>query len=160
MSGSRHGPRGGGGTRGAVRAWLAWWVLLTALYVVLVDTRRVQELVAAVVIGAFGAAAAVLVRQEREVVLRPRARWIAHELRTALDWPRDLALLAAALVRRPRGRIVETPFDASEHGPRGAARGALAVGGRSLAPNRIVIDIDAERRVLAYHELVEREDDT
>jgi hypothetical protein len=158
MSAGDHGPRGGGGTRGAVRAWLAWWVLLTALYVALADSRRLEEVVAAVVVGAFGATASLLVRQERDVVLRPRWGTVARELRTVLAWPRDLVLLARALARRPRGRVVEVPFAATGEDPRDAAERAFAVAGRSLAPNQIVIGIDAERGVLAYHELVERGD--
>ncbi len=159
MSASDHGPRGGGGTPGAVRAWFAWWVLLAGLYLALVDTRRLQELVAAVVIGAFGATASILVRHERDVVLRPRPRWVVHELRPVLDWPRDLVRLARALLWRPRGRVVEVAFEATGEDPHDAARRALAVAGGTLAPNRIVIGIDAERGVLAYHELVENEED-
>ena len=134
----------------AVRTWLGWWVLLTALYVVLVDTRRVQELVAAVAVGAIGATGASLVRHELPLELRPRPTVVLRELRSVLAWPRDLALLTAALIRRPRGRRVEVPFDGDD------ADAALAAAGRTLAPNRIVIDVDTERGVLTYHELVER----
>jgi multisubunit Na+/H+ antiporter MnhE subunit len=158
MSPGGDGPRGGGGRRGEVRAWLAWWAILTALYVVLVDSRRLEELVAAVVVGALGATASVLVRRGREVVLRPRPREIAAELRAVLAWPRDLALLATALVRRPSGHVVEAPFDATGDDPHDAARRALAVAGRTLAPNTIVIGIDEERRVLVAHRLVDREE--
>jgi multisubunit Na+/H+ antiporter MnhE subunit len=134
----------------AARTWLVWWVLLTALYVVLVDTRRLQELVAAAVVGAIGAIGALIVRHEIDAPLRPRPRAALRELRTVLSWPRDLALLAGALVRRPRGQVVEVEFEAD------AADTVAAVAGRSLAPNRIVIDVDDERGVLIYHELVER----
>jgi multisubunit Na+/H+ antiporter MnhE subunit len=134
----------------SARTWLVWWVLLTALYVVLVDTRRLQELVAAVVVGAIGATGALLVRHEIDAALRPRPLAAVRELRALLAWPRDLALLAGALVRRPRGRVVEVPFEGD------AAETALAVAGRTLAPNRIVIDVDEERGVLSYHELVSR----
>jgi multisubunit Na+/H+ antiporter MnhE subunit len=134
----------------AARTWLVWWVLLTALYVVLVDTRRLQELVAAAVVGAIGAIGALIVRHEIDAALRPRPLAALRELRTLFAWPRDLALLAGALVRRPRGRVVEVPFDGD------AAETALAVAGRTLAPNRIVIDVDEDRGVLSYHELVEQ----
>ena len=155
MSPGGDGPRGGGGRWGAVRAWLAWWALLTALYVVLVDSRRLEELVAAALVGALGATAAAIVRHGREVVLRPRPADVAAELRTVFSWPRDLARLAAALVRRPAGRVVETPFEATGDDPRDAGRRAMAVAGRSLAPNTIVIAIDEERGVLLEHHLVE-----
>jgi hypothetical protein len=157
MSPGRDGPRGGGGTLGAVRAWLASWALLAAFYVVLTDSRRVEELVAAAVVGALGATAAVIVRRERGVVLRPRATDVVTELRSALAWPRDLARLAVALVRRPAGEVVETPFEATGDDPRDGARRALAVVGRSLAPNQIVIAVDEDRGVLRAHQLIPEE---
>jgi multisubunit Na+/H+ antiporter MnhE subunit len=132
----------------AVRTWLLWWAALTALYVVLVDSRRLQELVAAAVIGALGATAALVVRHGSDRALRPRT--LVRELRSLRQWPRDLVLLARALVRRPRGRIVEVPFEADP------ADAAVAVAARTLAPNRIVIDVDLERGVLRYHELEEQ----
>ena len=134
----------------AVRTWLGWWAVLTALYVVLVDTRRLQELVAAAVVGALGATAALLVQHEMPLGPRPPLRVVLRELRTVLEWPRDLALLGRALARRPHGRTVEVPFDGD------ATEGAVAAAGRSLAPNRIVVDVDRDRGVLTYHELVER----
>jgi multisubunit Na+/H+ antiporter MnhE subunit len=150
-----HGPRGGGGAAGARRAWLGWWLVLTVLWLALADSRRLEEVVAGVLVGALGATAAVVVRARREVVLRPRPRWVLASLRPALRWPRDLVALAAALVRRPAGRIVEEPFEATGEDPRSAARRALAVAGGSLAPNTIVVGIDADRGVIVRHELVE-----
>jgi hypothetical protein len=156
MSKRDDGPRGGGGTRGTARAWLAWWLLLTGLYLALADSRRLEEVVAALAIGALGATAAVLVRHERDVMLRPRPRWVAQELLRALRaWPRDLALLAGALARRPHGRLVEEPFAATGEDPADAGRRALAVAGRSLAPNQIVIVVDGERGVIVSHRLVD-----
>jgi multisubunit Na+/H+ antiporter MnhE subunit len=135
------------GRDGQLRAWVAWWILLTGLYVALADSRRVEELVAAAVVGAFGATAAALVRRERDVLVRPRPAEVVAELRTLLSWPRDLALLARALVRRPTGKVVETAFEGDE------SRQALAIAGRSLAPNTIVIAFDDERGVLLSHQL-------
>ena len=133
----------------AVRAWLVWWALLTAFYVVLVDTRRIQELVAAVVVGALGATASLIVRRERD----ESCAAVAHRAARAARDPRVAARSVAAqgaLVRRPRGRVVEVPFEGN------ASDAALAVAERSLAPNTVVIDVDEERGVLIYHELVER----
>ena len=152
-----HGPRGGGGAAGARRAWLIWWVLLTALFVALEDSRRLEVLVLAAIVGAFGATAAVIVRASREVVLRPRARWILEALRNLRRWPGDFVALVGALPRRPQGRIVEEPFTATGEDPQSAARRALAVAGGSLSPNSIVVGIDPDRGVLVRHELVERE---
>jgi hypothetical protein len=148
------GPRGGGGARGARRAWLAWWVLLTALYVALTDTRRPEELGAAVLIGALGAVAATVVRARREVVLRPRPSDLLAIWDGVRRWPPDLVLLVRALGARSPGRVVEVPFAATGDDPRSSARRAVAVVGGSFAPNRIVIEIDAERDVLVRHELM------
>ena len=121
--------------------------MLAGLYLALADSRRLEELVAAAVVGALGATAAAIVRRERDVILRPRPTQIVAELRTLLAWPRDLALLARALVRRPVGRVVETDFSGDETSQ------ALAIAGRTLAPNTIVIGIDEERGVLLTHQL-------
>jgi hypothetical protein len=153
----QHGPRGGGGAAGARRAWLIWWVLLAALFVALEDSRRLEVIVTAAIVGAFGATAAIVVRARRDVVLRPHLRWILAALRGLLRWPGDLVALARALVSRPEGRIVEERFSATGDDPHSAARRALAVAGGSLAPNSIVVGIDAERGVLVRHELVELE---
>lgn len=149
-----HGPRGGGGAAGARRAWLGWWVALTVLWVALADSRRLEEVVAGVLVGALCATAAVVVRAQRDVVLRPRPGWVLGTLRGFGRWPRDLWVLGRALVARPEGRIVEEPFAATGEDPRSATRRALAVVGGSLAPNSIVVEIDADRGVLVRHELV------
>jgi hypothetical protein len=95
------------------------------------------------------------VRAQRDVVLRPRLRWVLEALRPLGRWPRDLWVLARALPSRPAGRIIEEPFEATGEDPRSAARRALAVAGGSLAPNVIVVEIDADRGLLVRHELVE-----
>ena len=141
------------GRDGELRAWVVWWILLAGLYLALADSRRLEELVAAAVVGALGATAAALVRRERDVLLRPRPAQVLAELRTMLSWPRDLALLARALVRRPAGRVVETEFTGDATGR------ALAIAGRSLAPNTIVIGVDEDRGVLLAHILERPEAD-
>jgi multisubunit Na+/H+ antiporter MnhE subunit len=148
-----HGPRGGGGAPGARRAWLGWWLALTVLWLALADSRRLEEIIAGVAVGALAATAAVTVRAQRDVILRPRPRWVLEALRMFGRWPHDLWVLARALPARPAGRIVEEPFEATGEDPRSAARRALAVAGGSLAPNVIVVEIDAERGVMVRHEL-------
>lgn len=129
-------------------------MLLSALYLVLSDSRRLEVIVVAFAIGALGAIAPAIVRGHRDVVLRPRPRWILGSLRGFLGWPRDLLALVRALIVRPEGRIVEEPFEATGEGPHAAARRALAVAGGSLAPNSIVVGIDPDRGLLLRHELM------
>src|SRR5690349_16428721 len=85
---------------GAVRAWLVWWVLLAALYLALVDTVLVPELVAGAVAAAIGATGAVVVRRQRRILLRPRVAWAPAVVRAIGRFGADLVPLAEALWRR------------------------------------------------------------
>src|SRR4051794_13239410 len=120
------GPRGGGGRHGAVRAWLIWWVLCAALWLALIDRVAIAELLTGVVAAAIGATAAVLVRQQRDTVIRPRARWLPAVGRAALSlvtdlWPLGRALVARGILRRGDvGEVSELPFGAVENDPEAA----------------------------------------
>jgi multisubunit Na+/H+ antiporter MnhE subunit len=154
------GPRGGGGRAGAVRAFAVWWVLCAALWLALVDRTRLDELLTGVVAATLGATAAVLVRHERRIVLRPRARWLRGAWRPVLAlfadlWPLARALVVRGLLRRDEtGRVVEVPFAAVADTPREAAFRVLTAAVGSLGPNTIVVDIDTDARVLRAHQLV------
>src|ERR671933_1991854 len=85
---------------GAARAFAVWWALLAALWLALVDTVVVPELVVGAVAAAIAATGAVVVRGQRRLLLRPRAAWlraVPPALGRALI---DLAPLLAALWRR------------------------------------------------------------
>jgi multisubunit Na+/H+ antiporter MnhE subunit len=150
---------------GAVRAWLVWWALLAALWLALVDTVVVPELVVGAVAAAIAATGAVLVRGRRLVILRPRAAWAPAALRAMARFGPDLVPLATALWRRgvrrsdERGRLVAVPYGAgAETDPEAAAHRVLTEAIGSFAPNSIVVDIDRERGVLLVHELVATDD--
>lgn len=150
---------------GALRAWLAWWALLAALWLALVDTVAVPELVTGAVAAAIAATGAVLVRRQRRVLLRPRAAWIPGAMRALARFGPDLVPLARALWRRgirradERGRLVEVPYEAvAEDDPEAAAHRVLTEALGSFAPNTLVVRIDRERRTLLVHELVPTDD--
>jgi multisubunit Na+/H+ antiporter MnhE subunit len=150
---------------GVVRAWLVWWALLTALWLALVDTVVVPELVAGAVGAAIAATGAVLVRGRRQVLLRPRAAWLPGALREIARFGPDLVPLATALWRRgvrradEHGRLLEVPYGAvADDDPEAAAHRALTEAVGSIAPNTVVVDIDRERRVVLVHELVATSD--
>jgi multisubunit Na+/H+ antiporter MnhE subunit len=141
---------------GALRAWLIWWALLAALWLALVDTVLAPELLAGAVAAAIAATGAVIVRQQRRLLLLPRLAWLRSAggpLRRAVT---DLAPLARALVRRrdEHGRLVELPYDAVADTPEAAAHRAFTQALGSLGPNTIVVDVDRDRRVLSVHQLV------
>lgn len=150
--------------RGVAVAWLVWWVALAALYLLLIDTTLLPELVTGAVVAAVGATGAVLVRRQRHLLLRPRARWLRGAWRPLTGLVTDLVPLARVLVthgmlRRPSpGRIVEVPYHHMGDDPEDAAHRALTQALGSLAPNTLVVDIDSERGVLLAHQLAPSDD--
>ena len=154
------GPVGGGGRRGAVIAWFGWWVTSMAVYLVLVDTVVVPELVTGAVIAVIGATGAVLVRAQRRVVLRPRASWLAGLWRPVVSYPGDLWAVTQALTRhRPvGGQLYALPFHPGMDDSRSAARRVLGPTAGSFAPNTFVVGLDADSGLLLVHQLVPSDD--
>jgi len=149
---------------GAARAWVAWWVVLAALWLALVDTVVLPELVAGAAGAAIAATAAVIVRGQRRLLLRPRPEWIrcaGGPLRRTVT---DLGPLAVALWRRGarrdegHGALVEVPYTAVADDPAAAAHRVFTEALGSLAPNTLVVDVDRGRRVLLVHQLVPTDD--
>jgi hypothetical protein len=142
-----------------LRAWLIWFALLAALYLLLVDTVVVPELVVGACAAAVGATGAVLVRSQRRLILRPRPRHLKAAGRPLLRLFGDLPRLARVLVTRgmlrrgERGRLVETPFGALSDTPDDATERAFAEALGSLAPGEIVVAVDRERGLLVTHRL-------
>jgi multisubunit Na+/H+ antiporter MnhE subunit len=142
------------------RAWVAWWLLCAALWLVLVDRTDLSELVLGAAVAAIAATGAVLVRQHRAHRVRPQASWARDAPRALAGLVGDLPLLVRVLWRRGirrdgrHGVLVERPLDASALEDRDAAGrrvGAQLLG--SLAPSTVVIDVDVERDVLLEHRL-------
>ena len=159
--GGAQGPRGGGGRRGAVRAWLLWWVVCAALWLALVDRVQAAELVLGAIAATIGASVAVLVRARRGTLLRPRARWLRDTWRPAVALVADVVPLVRALVFRgilrrdaPAPTLAEVQFDVPGADREDAAFRILTVILGSLGPNTIVADVDADARVLRVHQLV------
>lgn len=154
MTGS--GPSGGGGRPGAVIAWVGWWLGSAALYLVLVDTVVEPELVTGAVIATIASSAAVLVRAQRRVVMRPRAVWLRGLWRPVASYPRDLwTVTRALLARKPvSGALYALPFEPGGDDARAAARRVLGPTAGSLAPNTFVVGLDPETGLLLVHQLV------
>ena len=149
---------------GAVRAWLIWWALLAALWLALVDTVVVPELVTGAVAAAIAATGAVIVRRHRLLLLRPRATWLRHSGGPLAHAVTDLAPLARALWRRgirrrdERGRLAELPYNAVGDDPVAAAHRVFTQALGTFGPNTLVVAIDRERRTMLVHELVPTDD--
>jgi multisubunit Na+/H+ antiporter MnhE subunit len=147
------GPDGGGGAAGAARAWLAWWVVSAALWLWLVDNTHGPELIVGAGVSAIAATAALIVRQQRLVVLRPRLRWLLRLWRPLVAYPRDMWLLARALPRRRVGRFYALETRLSGDDPQVAAQRVLMQAAASFSPNTYVIGTDVDNGVVLLHQL-------
>lgn len=139
-------------------AWLSWWIVGVAFWLVLEDTVDRAELIAGLITAALAATAAVLAR-DPETRPRARGRWLAHLGRLPLAMITDLPVLAAALARaivsreRDPGRLRTFSFEPETDPDRYAAQIAVAALAGSVAPGSIVVGFDAERGVMLVHQL-------
>ena len=86
-----------------VVSWLAWWVVLTGFYLLLVFKTEPAEFVAGAVCGAVSATGAELVRRHGRVRFRPGRALRGRHDPGAVDLPQDGGLRSA----QPRGREEE-----------------------------------------------------
>jgi hypothetical protein len=134
--------------------WLVWWILLAGLYLLLADSTNPRELVIGAVFAAVGATGAVLVRRQRKLLLKPRARWLRGAWRPLLGLFADLPKLARALpARGGQAAFAETSFERGDSEGEDAAARALTEALGSLAPNTIVVAVDERRGTALTHRL-------
>ncbi len=127
-------------------------------YLVLIDTTRLPELyaMAGIVLLAAIAFAASLDQGLTEAAIR--GRWLLRAYRPVLQVPAHVVLLTLEVAdqllrRRPsRGGFRAVAFAAGQE-PTDIGRRALSEILGSLAPNTIVIGVDAERQLLLVHQL-------
>jgi multisubunit Na+/H+ antiporter MnhE subunit len=140
--------------------WLAWWVALFILWLLLVDTVEAQELLVGAIAASVAAGLAIAVHREGYMRFRPRARWLREAPWLAWEVIADCGLLAGALWRKLIGRqqvhgvTIRVPFHHGGDGGRDGARRALVNFAVSLTPNSYVVDIDPEADSLLVHRLV------
>jgi multisubunit Na+/H+ antiporter MnhE subunit len=153
---SRESARG----RRRVRAWLGWWAALALVWVLLVDTFRLDELIVGALAAAIAATVATAVLRRGYIRFSPRAAWLLETPYVVRDVLVDCVLLAGALWRRTvrrervRGVTVRVPFHHGDDSGRDGARRALVNFAVSLTPNSYVVDIDPEGDSLLVHRLV------
>lgn len=148
------------------QTWLAWWILLTGLWLMVDDSLRVDELLAGV---ASAALAALLVAAVRDPVRdRPSVRlgWLRHLVAGAASLPgqvaRDTGEVFAALYRRlahgelPPSGYTEIPLVPRGGEARHRAGRVLLAWEHSLAPNQFAVGIDPGRDAMLVHQLVPR----
>jgi multisubunit Na+/H+ antiporter MnhE subunit len=145
---------------GAIRFWLGWFVALNILWLALISAFDVAETVLGLVASAVAASAAAVVREQRFVTFRPRARWLLESWRLPAAAVVDTALVFGVLWRRLargqriQGRFRTEPFRLGRDHERQAARRAVYTIGTSIPPNTYVVGIDEDEHTVLLHELV------
>ena len=138
----------------------ATWVLMAAVWLLLVDNPALPELVAGAVAAAVAATGSELVRAQRIARVRPRVRWLRFAWRPFVRLPLDVLLVMREVARQAaqrkprRGELRAVRFEHRSGGAQENARRALAEALGSVAPNTIVIGVDEERELLLAHQLV------
>lgn len=146
-------------------AWWFAWLFAGALYLLLIDTRDLPELIVGAGAAAIAATGFELAREQRMAGgMSARLRWLGRLYRPLLNAPSDvvaLTWLAARQLIRPRkvnGEFRSVPFRTHAQ-KRETGRRALAQSFGSFAPNTIIIGVDAERELLLGHQLRRRSGD-
>ncbi|HTX09474.1 MAG TPA: hypothetical protein VME22_12730 [Solirubrobacteraceae bacterium] len=141
-------------------AWCAAGVLAGALYLLLIDTTSLPELIVAVAAAVMAATGFELAREQQTVGgLTARVRWLATAHRPLLKVPSDIAavsLIAFRQLVRPRpvnGSFRAVPFRGGPGHDVEAGRRALAESLGSFAPNTIIVGVDEERGLILGHQL-------
>ncbi|MGH3124412.1 MAG: Na+/H+ antiporter subunit E [Streptosporangiaceae bacterium] len=140
-------------------AWLAWWVLLMSFWVILDDSIALDELLAGAGAAALAAFVVELVSYQAAVRVRMRIEWLARAVELPGQVAGDTGIVFAALWRRlahgeqpPSGfRILPARY--GDDTAAGLTRRALLIGGKSIAPNSVVLGIDKDRDVMVIHQL-------
>lgn len=143
-------------------AWCCGWLFAGALYLLLIDTTDLPELIVGAGAAAIAATGFELAREQRVAGgLSARLRWLGRLYRPLLNVPSDvvaLTWLAGRQLIRPRkvnGEFRSVPFQTHDQ-QHETGRRALAESFGSFAPNTIIIGVDAERELLLGHQLRRR----
>ena len=140
--------------------WLAWWVLLMSLWVAVDDSLQFDELLAGAGAAALAALAAEVASHQAATRFKIKAGWLIHAVRLPGEVAHDTVTVFVALARTlvtrqpPHGGFRELPVAYGDDTPLGVTRRVLLTGAESLAPNKFVLGLDAERDTMVVHQLV------
>jgi hypothetical protein len=141
-------------------AWATAGTLAGGLYLLLIDTTSLPELIVLAGAAVIAATGFELAReQETAGGVSVRLRWLAALYRPLLKAPSDIAVVSLIALRqliRPRrvnGTFRAVPFRAGEGHDIEIGRRALAESFGSFAPNTIIIGIDEEHELILGHQL-------
>jgi hypothetical protein len=141
-------------------AWAAAGTLAGGLYLLLIDTKSLPELIVLAAAAMIAATGFELAReQEAAGGISARLRWLATLYRPLIRAPSDIAVVSAIALRqlvRPKrvnGTFRAVPFRCDPGPDIEVGRRALAESFGSFAPNTIIVGVDAERELILGHQL-------
>jgi multisubunit Na+/H+ antiporter MnhE subunit len=142
-----------------VATWLGWWAVLMSLWLLLVDTIAMAELLAGSGAAAIAATLVELAEHQAAVRNRVRAEWIASARNIPVEVLRDTWLVLRVAVgclggRRPASAFHVVPVRAGGDDPEDATHRAVLTLGTSLSPNSVVLGVDPESGLMVLHRLV------
>jgi hypothetical protein len=139
-------------------AWSLAWVLSGALYLLLIDTISLPELLVGAGAATLAATGFELAREQHVLGASIAPRWLARLYRPFFNVPRDILWVSVLALRQllehkhSVGEFRCVRFRCGEEkGTTG--REALAESFGSFAPNTIVIGVDADRDLILAHQL-------
>ena len=147
-------------TRGRFLYAVGWFIFSFAIWLWLVDSTELPELVLGLTVAALATALALVVRRASPFSFRPRLRWVSLLKGAPIGILRDSGILALVLWRRlilgraPRSAFRVVPFSRVDDDPESAALRALSITATSITPNTLAIGIDKERKAALVHQLV------
>jgi hypothetical protein len=130
-----------------------------AFYLLLIDTASLPELYAGAGATALAGAAYEVSREHGFAEASLALAWLTGTWRVLRRVPLQIAFVSGEAIaqlvhpRRSRGRFRSVSFDACGEDSRDVGRRALAEALGSLAPNTIVVGVDADRRLILVHQL-------
>jgi Na+/H+ ion antiporter subunit len=140
-------------------AWSLAWIFAGAVYLLLIDTTSLPELLVGAGAATLAASAFELAREQHIAGETIRLRWLLRVHRPLLKVPSDIATVSLValrqVVRRQRrcGEFRAVRFRCGEEENLESGRRSLAEAIGSFAPNTVVVGVDGDRELLLAHQL-------
>jgi hypothetical protein len=141
-------------------AWLTAGVFAGGIYLLLIDTTSLPELIVGAGAAAIAATGFELAREQQTVGgMAMRLRWLSTIHRPLLKAPSDIATVSRLALRqlvKPKpvnGAFRAVPFHCGPEHDIEIGRQALAESLGSFAPNTIIVGVDVERELILGHQL-------
>lgn len=146
------------------RGWLlytvGWFIASFAIWLWLVDSLALPEVLVGLAVAALAATLALAMWRYSLVRFRPRLRWVGLLKGVPIGVLRDSGVLGVVLWRRlvqrerSRGAFRVVPFSGVGDDAESATWRAFAIVATSITPNTYVIGVDRERKVALVHQLM------